>query len=439
MRMIFVALSLLALTGNSVAGVAHEAHADRVGQPKALYNYCYYLTTDAVPGVARERTIRVATFALASLSRNTQLDLIAPVEVRPGLYRLNTQNLGWDTQWPNILRKHYPYNSAAGELPLVIRADWLIQFALDQRRSGDTYFRLLFGQPITNVKELYQQLDVQIGSDFDFGWIENDSGVANNKVRVIVTTPTRRRSDLWQTFDYEEIDSTSDPLEHLTRGIGDANHGHDASEIIFGLPKSIPGQAGTTGQLQGYALANGQGVIQQVAPANIVTDSIGVRGPEIVNAYSCMICHTTGLNQPSTNALRQYVASGAQAFINDYTAQQLVDRFYLTDLSKFLTRSNVDYATAIQATSGYTPPENAQALAETIRLYDQPLTLGDAARELYVAPAELRNALGWWSAAGKTMPARLAVLAHGGTIPRTSWESEYRFALQLLQTWRVSR
>lgn len=433
-----ITVSMAADTALLCADVVHEAHRDRLAH-KPDYLYLYYLTTDNLPQAQREAAHRILSFVVPSLSSGTQLDAQLPVEVRPGLYRINTRNLGWQAQLPQILRDHYPYSEYEGDLPLVIRADWFCQFAMDQTKSKDVYFRLLFGKPIKTLDEFLSAVGAQQASTFTFGHIEAESRVAVNKVRLLTTVPTLRRTDCWITYDYREINAKTDPLENLTRGIRDGKHDHDASEVIVGLPKSLAGSAGATGALQAYGLFNAQGAVQEVAPANIVVDHTNTRGVEIINPLSCVACHIEGLREPSSNALKRYLESGAEAYINDYQAQQEVDRFHLTEIRKWITRANEDYTAAVRACNGYTPAENSKAFIELIRAYDHSLSLEDAARELYVAPEELRNALGYWTAARKAMPARLAELAHGGIIHRDSWESEYRFALTILRTWKESQ
>jgi hypothetical protein len=430
------AASFCASPRSSLVTDEHIAHQDRLKYQND-YRYLYYFTVRTLPEPQRERAARILSFVVPSLCTGTQLDVQLPTQIDDGLYRIHTQHLGWDKALPSILRERYPYASYKGALPLVTRADWFIQFAMDQTKSNDTYFRLLFGKPVKTVDQFFALVGAEPSTDFSFGHIEADSRVAVNKVRLITTVPTLRRTDLWHTFDFERIDRKTDPLENLTRGIRDGKHDHQASEIIIGLPKSLPG--GSTGSLQGYALADGQGQIQEVAPTNIVVDDTGTRGVEIINPLSCVACHVEGLRQPSTNALKSYLNSGAEAYINDYDAQQEVDRFHLTEIQKWLARSNEDYTAAVEACNGYTPAENAAAFSQLIREYDRPLTLEDAARELYVAPEVLSNALGYWSAARKQMPARLAALAHGGTINRDSWESSYRFAVEVVAVWRASQ
>lgn len=413
------------------------AHADRL-KYESEYDYLYYVTTRNLPREQRERMARILAFTCASLSSSTLLDRQIPVEVEPTLYRINTRDLGWEKVLPKALKANYPYQFEQGKNPLVFRADWFVQFAMDQTKSKELYFELLFGKNVETLEEFLGFVGAKDSTEFTFGHIEANSRVAVNKVRILTTVPTLQRTDTWITFDYEEINAKTDPLENLTRGIRDGQHDHDATEVIAGLPKSLPG-TGETGALQVYGLFNGQGQVQEVAPTNIVIDNTNTRGVEIINPLSCVACHVEGLRPPSTNALREYLRSGAEAYINDYEAQKEVDRFHLTAIEKWIVRANEDYEIAVKACNGYTAAENSAAFIAVIREYDRPLSIEDAARELYVSPEELRNALGYWTSAKKKMSARLASLAHGGTINRESWEGAYREALFILHTWRTSQ
>lgn len=417
--------------------IIDESLADRSTLDASMHPYTCYLTTDNLPEESRERVARILAFSVCSMTRVTTLENQLPYEVRPGLYRINLLNLGWYETLPQILVDSYPYGSRPHYWPLVIRADWFIQFCMDQEEGGDAYLQLLFGKKgLKKLDEILAIIEADVPSDYTFGHIESNSGVALNKTRVITTVPTSQRVDCWITYDYVEINRKTDPLENLLRGIRDGQHGHDASEIIFGIPKSLA-STGQTGLLQAYVLADGKGNLQAKAPTNIVVDSTGVRGVEIRNPISCIACHKEGLRPLKENALREFVASGAVAY-TDYKSQVEIDRYHLTNIDKLITRNNEDYEVIVQACNGYTAEQNSAAFILTIQEYDQPLKLEDAARELYVMPEDLRLAFGWASAHSYPIGARLAQLAHGGEIQRDAWEKgDYYEAYKMLLAWRA--
>jgi hypothetical protein len=409
------------------------AKADRDKFPADEHAYLYYLTTNTIDPTQRELAGKILRFAVASLTTETTLENQLPVVVAPGLYRIHTKNLGWDGVLPELLAQDYPYGIHPGRPELVVRADWFIQYALDQEVGGDAYLRLLFGKPIKTLDEFLAEFGVDKSNPLRFGHIETTSGVAINRTRIVSTFPTNKRTDCWITYDFVELNKNNDPIENLDRGIRDAEHNHDASELIVGIPKASA-TTGQTGALQAYLLANGAGEVQVKAPTNIVVDSTRIRGVEIRNAVSCIACHLEGLRPLKQNGLKSYLQSGAAAFAK-HDVQADIERFHLTGLDKYIERANEDYEAAVKMVNGLTAADNAIAFKAIIQAYDQDLTLDAAARELSAKPELMKNALAWWSSLGKPMSARLASMAHGLPMPRTSWESsEYRQAYQI---WRA--
>ena len=403
------------------------ALADRQTLPVTDWPYTYYFSMENVPQSHRETLEQILCFAVCSLNDEVVIEHQLPHNVF-GVWRIDTRALGWETTLPALIKQHYPYSSYQGELPLVVRADRFVQFALDQETGGDTYFRLLFGTPPKTLDQFLGLMQVETASPFEHGHIEDRSGVANSGTRLIATMPTRRRQDLWITYDSEELNKKTDPLENLAK-----KGQFDASEVIGALPKSVAA-TGIIGHLQVYALANAAGNLQQKAPAAIVTDSTGTRGVEIRNAMSCIACHVEGLRPLKTNALKEFVRSGAESY-TDYKTREKIERFHLTQLSTLIDRHNEDYAAILLAINGLTADANAKAFSEVIRRYDAPLTLEMAAAELGCSTRDLELAMGY---AGP-LPARIAQLAHGGLVHRSTWETEYRTALGALNKWRLAR
>lgn len=409
------------------AGDVHVALADRQQQPVQDWPFLYYVSLETLPADEQAEMSQVLNFAICSLNSRQVIEQQLPVQVAPTLYRVDTRALGWEQSLPRMIEQSYPYSRAPGLRSLVIRADWFCQFTLDQELSGQVYHELVFGKKLTTLDQFLAQLTAVPKSPHELGHIEGTSGVAVNRTRLVANIPTQTRQDVWQTFDFRELNQKSDPLEHLDRGFQ-----HDASEIIGALPKSVAA-TGTLGALQVYALANAQGQLQNKAPADIVTDSTGVRGVEIRSAVSCISCHSEGLRPLKVNSLRRFIESGAEAY-TDYKSREEIERFHLTNLQTLIDRHNADYAAILVAVNGLTPEQNSQAFQRVIRNYDAPVTLEQAAAELETTPEELKLALGY---AG-SLPARLAQLAEGETIARSSWEDVYRIAYYADQSWKGS-
>ncbi len=421
-----VCILIVWLTSVTFASDGAIAVADRQQFPAQEWPYLYYFGFEHVPEAERERLGKILQFAICSLNDRVVIEHQLPVQVG-AIYRIDTRALGWEHALPQLLHKHYPYSHKEGVLPLVIRADWFVQFALDQDVGGNAYYQLLFGEVPADLNGFLKLLEARTDSPLVYGHIEDASGVSESGTRLVTTVPTGTRSDVWITYDVAELNRDTDPLEHL-----DQKFKHDASEIIGAIPKSLSSN-GATGHLQVYALANAEGKLQAKAPANIVVDSNHTRGVEIRNAVSCIVCHQEGLRPLKVNSLRTFIQAGAEAYA-DYQQREKIERFHLTSLATLLARANEDYNTIIQAINGYTSEENAQAMLTVIRSYDAPVTLEQAAREQRVSVKSLKLALGYYG----SLPARVAQLAHGVAIPRSSWEVEYRTVYHAVQKWRAA-
>jgi hypothetical protein len=422
--LLIVCVMIVWLTRLTFAGDVEIAIADRQQFQQSDWPYIYYFGTGHLPQEQHEQLTKILCFAICSLNDRVVIEQQLPTPVN-GLQRIDTRALGWQQSLPKMLAKHYPYSRKPGVRPLVIRADWFVQFTLDQEVGGDEYYRLLFGQAPRDLNGFLKLLQADIKSEFAFGHIEDASGVSVSGTRLVTSVPTATRSDVWITYDVAELNRQTDPLEHL-----DQKFKHDASEIIGAMPKSLS-STGEIGHLQVYALANAAGQLQSKAPADVVVDSNQVRGVEIRNPVSCISCHVEGLRPLKINSLRQFIASGAEAYA-DYRQREKIERFHLTSLATLITRYNEDYETAVKAINGYTAAENAAAFASTIRRYDEPITLTRAAMELYMPVEEFKLALGY----GGDLPARIAQLAQGLPIPRSTWESEYRTVYYRVQNWQ---
>lgn len=418
---------ILWLAGLTFASDVTIALKDRARFPATEHPYLYYFGTGHVAPEQQDQLARVLAFTVCSCTRAEVIEHQLPVQVAPTVFRVDTRALGWIHSLPQLLKTKYPYSTIPGSSSLLIRADWFIATVLDQAESQETYLQLLYGSAPKTLAELLKLLEATPGSRYQHGHIESASGVSVAGTRLITTQPTAGRHDVWITFDSSEIAGESDPLEKLDR-----SQKFEASEIIAMVPKSVA-STGELGGLQVYALANAAGQLQQKAPANVVVDHHGTRGVEIRNCVSCIICHEEGLRPLKVNALRQYITSGAEAYA-DYKTQQEIERFHLTRVETLIDRQNEDYATILWAINQLTPAQNAQAMQAVIRAYDAGITLEKAARDTWSTPKELQLALANYG----RLPSRLAQLAHGQTINRDSWELYgYRISLLSLKAWRT--
>lgn len=411
------------------------AYADRQQFQQSDWGYLYYLSSDHQPPAKQLTTGRVAAFVIASFSKALVLEHHLPVEVAPGLWRIDLRGLEWRWQdWHKVLER-YPYAPHKKPAPLIVRADWLTVELGDNFDSQSGYLLLYKGKPPANLNDFKAFWRIEQGDpNLALFHIEQESGVSLLDIRWVENsdTPDRGRYFGTQDNDPRNFNAKTDPLETLL----DKQRQHDASEHIIQFPKiSLTGAGGVAQQ---YFLANGKGIRQDRAPVNIVEDHSRFRGlAEVRNFGSCVTCHTEGLKRLGKNDLRDLIENGEELYA-DKKSQKLIEQHYLAKvrLDLEISRANEDYAVFTALTTGWSPEELSRAFGEVFADYDSNLTLEDAARELYVTPDELTLALGYASQKQVKLGARLAGLPHGRNITRDYWESQFHIAWAAVQLWQ---
>jgi hypothetical protein len=421
---------LILLAAVAASPEADAAKLDRQQFPLTEWPYLYYTTTATVPDDQRDALAATLRFVMPSLSAKTDLGPQLPVRVTETLYRIDTRAYGWETTWPAVLLKHYPFapeQQAVGLAPLVVRADWIVAALMDPVETGDAQYQLLYGgKPPRTAAEFLEFWGIQKDPEYIFGTVEGQSGVSVERVRLIENRPGAKRNYGWITHDSRNASGENDPLENLPDRAK-----FDAQELIVGIPKWYGGKSG---MLQAYFLANGKGERQDKAPADIVVDHSGIRGVEIRNTISCIACHKTGINAPTSDAFRAYVASGARVFA-DKVQQEKIDRYLGSDVAKEVTRNSADYADGILLVNGLASEDNNKQFIAAVHAYDADVTLEQAARELYVPKETFRLALGDYSR-NYGLSGRLAFLAQDQPISRRQFNSNYQLSLKVLALWK---
>jgi hypothetical protein len=399
------------------------AKADFLRLPSIDKTHVQYFTTRYVDEEDREQLNAAFRFVVPSLSRTVLLDAIVPVQLTPTLYRVNIRNLQWGQEFRDTLKHKYPYNPKPGTRPLLVRADWFLQYVLDNTLSDNLYQLLIFGKELKTENEFLEFFKADIKSNFAFAFIEDDSGVAVNKTRILRVAPTLQNTPIWYTRDFADINDKNDPLENLTRETA-----YDASEVIGALPKRI-GQTGEIGLLQAYGIFDGKGDVVTAAPPNVVVDYAGARGPELRNAISCFACHDEGLLEPSINALRRFNETGG--VLGGHNKQDLIkiNEQFNTSLKRGVTRWNEDFKLAVTACTGLEPKAVSAHVQNSIRTYDKKVTFEQAAKELKVTEKHLSRLLIHLTrlsqSTGKPiLPARVVQLPHV-PISREIWEAQW--------------
>lgn len=421
----------LALLGQHPEAAA--AVADRATLPPEQAKYAVYLSLEDCPPTKRDELENALLFIVPSLSSKTYLAEQLPVRLRgTNLLRLQLDGLGWESTYPAVLAQHYvptyrPDLAHAKAVPLVVSGLWFAASIIDPIETGDAQYQLLYsGKPPKTVDEFLKFWAIQNEPEFVFGLIEGESGVAVQRTRLIENRPGARRNVAWLTRDSAAVSGTKDPLENLPNKTQ-----FDAQEIIVCAPKWSYGKSG---MLQHYFLANGQGVRQEKAPADVVVDHSGIRGVEIRNTISCLACHSTGINPPTSDAFRTYIESGARVAFLDKQAQLATDRYLGSDVAKEVTDCQQQYADGVALCNGLSVQENTRAIVTVVQTFDQAVDLQQAARELYCEPRELQLALAYYSRT-QTLTGRLALLAQDKSISRNQWKASYPQAQQVLYQW----
>lgn len=429
-----VAIALCCLTFAVVPDATIErAYADYYQGRAAGYEY-RYLTVDS------EKQEAVAKFVAILASREPLLDSTVPLRVEgsPGLLRLNLTALRWSVADWGKLAGHpaNPYTPHKYDT-LIVPAGYFLDRICDARIS-DAYLRLYFGGGAIpkNRGEFLRALGVDSGKQrgLAFGLVEGASGVnlARNGARHIVHEDGVH-SEAWTTSDVKQVAQGADPLEAL-----DGKFRFDGQEI-FGLVPKVS-TSGIRGLFPVTALADANGKLVNEAPVDLVEDTTRFKGQAaIVNPGSCIQCHVDGAQRTTVNALRDRLSKGVELLSYDKQRQVEIELFHLGDVTEAFDRWDRGYAAALLVVNGLTPQQNAQSLKACLDEYRADLTLAIAATELYCSPQDLRQALGWASYRKVLIDNRLAGLAHGIAMPRSSWEASYLQAAEIMRLWRAAQ
>lgn len=414
---------------------AEAAYADWQAIGGGNYAYATVGTERSEP--AKQRMVGQLAFVCASLSSKSYLGDQLPVRITDNVYRMNLDGLGWSKTWPAVLQKHYPYRPdvTPHRYPLMVQASWVVAELPDPIKTPGAAQLLLYGRELKTAKEFRKFWGWDTAPGEAFGYLEGASGVqAEGLQRLMVNHDAKSRARGFETFDSKIVAGKHDPLEKPILG----TLTYDGSELITGIPKHYNGEGGA---LQAYFLAVGNADAKKadqavdVAPIDLVKDHEGLRGPDIRNGIDCMSCHAVGPQYPTLNGFKQYILGGAKIYADKHTQAEL-DRFYQSPFVKELERQEEDYRTAIRLVNGLTAEKNVVDFRACVREYDAPLTLAQAAREVYTTPEELRLAIGHYSNTLK-LSARLAMLAEGQAISRDQWKASVRQVVcEVLPLWR---
>lgn len=379
------------------------------------YKYISYLTTRPWTGQQRTDLERAIKLAVASDSIQPVLERCVPVHVNETLLRIDIRDLKWRYEdWYEVAYKRNPY-ALKGDLPLVVRADWLLS-ELSDMRDSNTYQLLIFGgDNLPKTKDdVFKFFGIGTNKNQTFGYIEGQSGVSVQGTRLIESLPIAR-TEAFITSDVKKLDGRRDPLENLF------GFKPDGQEGIVGIFK----ESITTGQqcsLNWYWLNNGDGKLVNEAPGDLVSANPPFRHSSIIaTPGACIQCHQQGWQTLTKNELRVYFKSNAQIF-QSIKDRDEIERKLLTNLDEELRRATDQFTLAAVLMSGCAAVDASKSYRAAIESYDGRLNLEQTAAELNVSPIEWTQAL---ALNGVLAAGRLASLPHGGTIPREAWEEQW--------------
>lgn len=426
-----IAATLIGLTPGEVQAMKAD-YAQHLAQGvEVRYAWMPEADADLIPALM---------YQVAATTQQPLLDGTVPERVHgTTLWRLNLTALDWRVQdWMDVCG--YENNGyTAHENPLWVPADWLLNELADCREGGNAYFKFIFkGKPPKTEDEFLLRfgLDRKSQGIYRYGWVEGESGVHRIKNAArLVEHLDGPNSESWATYDVKKIKGGFDPL----RAVLPEKLEYDASEIFVLLPKvkSITADGeGKRGVLAITGLFDGKKAVQVEAPNDIVADVTETFGNDlIINNGSCVSCHTEGAKMPSINALRDRLTKGLELKSYDEQKRIQAELYHLGDVTKSLERWSEDFAVAIKEINGLSTLENSTAYRAALKKYQQDLDLNGVAKFLCVPPETLRLALAWSSVRYIDSGPHVSSLAHGGTLTRDTFESEYLVIKKHLADW----
>lgn len=371
-------------------------------------------------------------FWIHSLSSERIIRQPAPVPNSNTLYYIDLRNYNWTGEaWekvalldpyfvkPVVDPKKYDslrYNATGNA---IIRADWFIIHTSDVTKQIDRgikdplYYELLYaksGVPKT-VDEFRQRWGVDMKKIQGLGTIRKNfvdrgkSGVSHNNRDLY-----RTRTELgyyWETEDVLNMQQGKDYLENLKTFFRPAQE-KDAGEMITN------NQLG----LQVYFLSNGKGERVEFGDSRVVEDKGDQLNTTVRTAKSCVLCHAGGINIPP-NSLKEKLDRGIS--INFKTNDNLIDyegTYLDPELFVLVGDDRELYLRAIRKVNGLEPEVNTYLFNETIKWYELPVDIHQAAIEAGVSAVELKERV------QRTGSGRLSDLVTGGKIPRNVWDEQ---------------
>jgi hypothetical protein len=407
---------------------------------------------------------QVLGFWANSLSQ--EVELVRPVRVAPGLYRVFLDDYGWKREvWEKLLDAPEPYfhvralvneivtvteeraeqrwindyqgrgywqqikvpvkKEVAKQVEKVASAPWL-----DARDIADLIARTQSQVPIVRADWWVFQTGIAAGrkagyydwlglgkKEADFQGLigadvklarklrkESAAIVARSSVTLNNRSMARVPTLTGAYWFTQDYLASADAKNPLRLLDGDAKP--DASEQFGSLPNG----------LFAFWLQDGAGNRQDTAPDTIASDGKSRGTDRRVHAgVSCVRCHL-GIH-PIDDWARKVYRPPFELDSPDYATRKRLRSLYLSDLAAQIRRDQEDYAAVLKELNGLTPAATGQALADAWDDYaERDRTLEDVAREAGVEPKAFAELLRAEAGAGRKLDPVLAGLLQGAPV-----------------------
>lgn len=392
----------------------------------------------------RDATEHALNFWIHSLSSGAIVERVKRVPNSKSLFYIDLRTYGWTPEaWEKVanldpyFRRPWVEKETQDAIRIIagnalVRADWFIIYTSDTTRQLDNgikeplYYELLYAQKgiPKNLNDFRKAWGVDIdkikGLQILTGTVLDDgqSGVARHNRQLI-----RSRIETGYYHETNDVNNQEKDNDYLENIQVDFRAKFNAGEVI----------CTNYVKMQVYMLFDAQGNRVDIADNAIAVDRSDTDDKRVRTAKSCVICHATGLNEPS-NAFSDYLDKGNIFTTYEYQKYLDVKRFYLSDYILTIKDDQELFSRAMFSVNGLSPRENALIFR---KLYDWylylPLDLKQACIECGVTEKEFKDKV-YGAVSG-----RLGVLLGGGTVPRDIWDSinTGTFAVAMLHLYNL--
>lgn len=243
------------------------------------------------------------------------------------------------------------------------------------------------------------KIDPRHGAVVDGG--ENGVSIVSRQNRLI-ERKQGPAGPYYKTYDVKESSGNRDFVEKLQKDFE-----FDAGENLAGTP--VGGMA--------TLLVDKKGNRLETADNRFANDRSDLTyDTRVRTGVSCFICHEKGFIVPQ-NLVREMVDAGIKIKFKDKNDKIATEGFFLNWEHKLEADQN-SFVRLIARTSKFTPAKNARSLKEWRDVYDRPVSAEIGAREFGMTVVDFKLL------ASKSTRGRAALMVHGRTIPRRTWEKD---------------